>query len=929
MLDSNSTSDVFRFIQIRPSLPARIEGAPSLKSDTQFARELSALPSRSRPDLATARLPELQQEVIRLLTSPTATQIAGWADQVLGSDGTIANLLAETRRHGPPALQEIQDVQARLSDFLLAAKFARGAQPARIKEAAWLFRLQAAILNDDDGAQPEQRLSDFLVQPIKLPDALSPRRPLSDTAPASKAEPEVEALRREAEAVSSAIQELASFALPGLLRGTETDAAGSDSPTPFALLPAAARRVSATVKQVLAALSIDPEATPLDEVIAQLDAQLEAYAARLVGLRPPGVIAGPTPEEEPRPYLKTVGVADLLVVKQHLKRYDRTDIAHVENILAREKKSRTHRALERIEETFTVERETIQERETELETAERFEMQRETSKTIQEDQRFGFGLTVSGKYGPSVEFSSNFGSDSSTSTQETAQSAATYAKDVMSRSLERVVERVREEQVLKILREREETNLHEFDNQDPNHVIGMYQFLEKVYESQVFNYGIRQMFDFMVPEPASYIWFLEGSPSTDLNLPTPPPRLASYAPTAEWIDSLNYLMLGALYGVEGLQPRPPFDRIATATIQQGASGATEEGRPRSVVEKEIPVPEGYRPYKAVIMPLALTDNEVTIAVNVGRVQRVWRPSGAETTSVGNGNDLANTKLELSLLSSDPFVSGSNLSVQVVAYETATFGVGISVSFVRMPEAYTQWQIKTYDAIASAYRDAVREYELRVSELKAAAESAARNAARFGNAPSQNALVAREELKKHCISIITRQRFDEPNGIEDGNPPYFEFTAAEDRGSFTRFFEQAFEWDQMQYVFYPYYWARKETWQERLLREDVDPIFLEFLKAGAARVVVPVRPGFEVAVSHYLETNVLWNGQGEPPSIDSDLYYPIVREIQERTGVPEGEIAVGDPWDTHVPTPLVILRREDSLPRWSRTDPSSWDWEELV
>ena len=93
------------------------------------------------------------------------------------------------------------------------------------------------------------------------------------------------------------------------------------------------------------------------------------------------------------------------------------------------------------------------------------------------------------------------------------------------------------------------------------------------------------------------------------------------------------------------------------------------------------------------------------------------------------------------------------------------------------------------------------------------------------------------------------------------------------------------------------------------------------------MVVPVRPGFEVAVSHYLETGEIWNGEGDPPPINSPLYYPIVKEIMERTGASEGEIAVGEPWETHLPTPLVTLRREDSLPSWKRVDPDSWEWEE--
>jgi hypothetical protein len=222
---------------------------------------------------------------------------------------------------------------------------------------------------------------------------------------------------------------------------------------------------------------------------------------------------------------------------------------------------------------------------------------------------------------------------------------------------------------------------------------------------------------------------------------------------------------------------------------------------------------------------------------------------------------------------------------------------------------------------------MQRYEAKIADLKAQAEAAAASVnARFGAPPSQNLKIVKGELKKHCVSIVTRQRYEDVSVMQDGDPPYFPFAAAAEHGSFTRFFEQAFEWDQMQYVFYPYFWARQETWAARFTRDDVDPAFLEFLQSGAARVVVPVRPGFEAAVSHYLETKQIWNGEGDPP-VTSELYVPIVREIQERTGASLGEVPVGEAWITRVPTPLVILRTEAELPKWKRVSPSGWEWEE--
>ena len=103
----------------------------------------------------------------------------------------------------------------------------------------------------------------------------------------------------------------------------------------------------------------------------------------------------------------------------------------------------------------------------------------------------------------------------------------------MQRSLERVVERVREEQVRKLIREQEETNVPRADERGarpPGISAGSTEFLEKVYEILDFRLRFPLIFDFMVPEPASYVWYLENSPDPELALPTPPPQARGPCP---------------------------------------------------------------------------------------------------------------------------------------------------------------------------------------------------------------------------------------------------------------------------------------------------------------------------------------------------------------------------------------------------------------
>jgi hypothetical protein len=56
-----------------------------------------------------------------------------------------------------------------------------------------------------------------------------------------------------------------------------------------------------------------------------------------------------------------------------------------------------------------------------------------------------------------------------------------------------------------------------------------------------------------------------------------------------------------------------------------------------------------------------------------------------------------------------------------------------------------------------------------------------------------------------------------------------------------------------------------------------------------------------------------------------MYVSIIDEIRERTGAPQGELPVGEPWETRVPTALVLVRPKSDLPKWKRLSMDDWQW----
>ena len=118
-------------------------------------------------------------------------------------------------------------------------------------------------------------------------------------------------------------------------------------------------------------------------------------------------------------------------------------------------------------------------------------------------------------------------------------------------------------------------------------------------------------------------------------------------------------------------------------------------------------------------------------------------------------------------------------------------------------------------------------------------------------------------------------------------PEMDFAEAKAEGAYIQMFEQSFEWNNVTYIFYPYFWGKKDEWPTISQLSDDDPLFTRFLRAGAARVQVPVRLGFENGILTYLSTGELWAGEGTLVNSDADspdvLHLSIVDELKSQQG----------------------------------------------
>src|SRR5207248_2282595 len=100
----------------------------------------------------------------------------------------------------------------------------------------------------------------------------------------------------------------------------------------------------------------------------------------------------------------------------------------------------------------------------------------------------------------------NYNTASSTSTQQSKTASASFAKEITTKAVDRVQTRTLTTRTVTTTHEIDQIEKHAFDNKDgTGPIIGIYRYVDKIYNAQIVNYGKRLMLEFVVPEPAAFL----------------------------------------------------------------------------------------------------------------------------------------------------------------------------------------------------------------------------------------------------------------------------------------------------------------------------------------------------------------------------------------------------------------------------------------
>ena len=582
--------------------------------------------------------------------------------------------------------------------------------------------------------------------------------------------------------------------------------------------------------------------------------------------------------------LKTY-IADLFIVKEELARYEEGDIADIENILAGEKKVRRHRTLLRSEETIEAEKETVTAEERDHQVSEKFTLASEVKNTVDSKVGIDAGVTATIKYGDTVTLTPHANVTANFSKSESENIARSYAKDIVDRSVSKIQEKVRTLQISKVINELEERNKHSIDNTQAgnDHRAGIYYWVNKVTHAQVFNYGKHMMFDVILPEPAAIfkkLYELKLKSDKNKNAPEKPGISPQAITRVTYGDLLNKY---AITSTEELQPPDDLTSIQFAFSENLSE--TDAGKTAGFSSNEFKSPEIPTGYKALSIDYdvrafsghpANTDpwDEVAVSVNVGKTC-IMQNTLNEKRSGGGQQDARWQATGNTPMNGEKGI----LTLAVAGFSTMGFSISgtISVRCKLTDEAFEKWQAKIYNIVMADYNRKLEAYNASNNKDDQLIQIKGRN-------PFLNREIERNEFKRHIIAILMCNYF---NGIgsmmERVSPcgyPEINFEKLEKDAPIIQFFEQVFEWNYLNYLFYHSMWARKCKWPDLIDEDSGDPLFDKFLMAGASRVQVPVRPGMEEIFSWFLKTGQIWGASGIPPVSGDSEYVSMIQELKE-------------------------------------------------
>lgn len=411
--------------------------------------------------------------------------------------------------------------------------------------------------------------------------------------------------------------------------------------------------------------------------------------------------------------------------------------------------------------------------------------------------------------------------------------------------------------------------------------VDYYQLMRK-WLVNLIRYGVRMTYDLVVPNPGGSlidkVWELQSIQQTLDSTYQFTVKLSDVTPT-------GYQKLAQDFGV-ALDPPPgiPGDMTQSMPLQK-------TGDPWVFANLQFNIPDDYEINAARIWAAYYYDSPTES--NTHHDRRTWFGvrGGAYKPEFPKDQETQQATYDSNDPTLDPNRQFSKtlegktgqVAVEYMWYHVDSGDVNVTMQLRPRQATIDAWQMKTWEALKKAGQDQFSAQaallQTRKAELRAEIEA-------YDSLTLRR--MEREEIMRRVLQWIFGPVLPiGPGTVEnvlktltgDAVVPTGA-TAADDwkhvleHGEFIKFMHNAIEWENVIFFAYPYFWDSLESWPFKRFLVHPDPEHRAFLRAGAARVVLTVRPGFELDFANLIENGTL-SGTLDP----NHLYVSIGDEIR--------------------------------------------------
>lgn len=508
---------------------------------------------------------------------------------------------------------------------------------------------------------------------------------------------------------------------------------------------------------------------------------------------------------------------------------------------------------------------------------EKTELAEATESQTRHSQQLGLDASVSGSYG-FVTFSTSAKFSTSLDTSESRKASRTHAAEVTGKASSRV----RKERKVTIQTStehgQEETSTRKLVNPSKTDTMRIdYYSMMRKWRVRLLQYGLRLTYDIAIPEPGATLRAqLADLADLDVQITRP----FAFPLKASDITPLNYEEKAEEFGAS--VPPPPV-----AELRERVGGAVpglgdiEDDSNWHFYTLEINVPAGYQ-IRTVWLDAMIGNVSMEDYMRHFAVFGYGEPEGLGV--VGKAAFVED------MTAKRGFLAARTGRQQIVYFLQRVDSAAVTFDLVYEPVDQTEaaWRFQVWQACHDAARDAhyagIQALAAKREELRERIEGV-------------DTLTLRQEERQEVMKGVLRWLLgpafefmpDDVFNLLKNDPDAVHgllFTGSElgldatgwatmfRYQEMVKFVQQAIEWENLLYFCYPYFWDVPVAWDfVRTLRHP-DAIRQQFLRAGTARVVLTIRPGYEADFAAFVDNGNF--GDVLPPE---HPYLTIAQEIR--------------------------------------------------